>query len=158
MAWKKSDAEVSARRDVKIRAVNVICEIADARPMSAARGFRIDDGVLLYQMVAGFGSILQMAGAQATFRTAKGCKSRPQRAKDSFAYNESNFWEFMQHISRVDCLGSYMEIAWGWAVQIMKANPHSFPADHPTWHVYRKVRAAEIAKRAEFEQPGQPDF
>ena len=158
MAWKKSDAEVSARRDIKIRAINVICALAAVRPMSAARGFRVDDPALLHEMVAGFGSILLVPGAEATFRTAKGCRSRPQRAKASFTYNETNFWEFMQHIRTVDCLGSYMEIAWGWAVQIMKANPRSFPADHPTWNVYGTVRAAEIAKRAEFGQPGEPDF
>lgn len=156
--WKKTDAEVLARRDLKARSVNAICTVAALYPMSAARGFRIPDPALLYTFVRDVGLILQQPNAAAILSTAKGCRSRPQRSKDSFTYPEANFAAFLQSIKKVDCLGTYMEVAWGWAVQIMRANPHTFPPGHQAWGVYATVRNAEIAQRAAFDQPGEPDF
>lgn len=161
--FKKSNAEIASRRDLKARAINAICEVADEYPLSASRGNRIAKPEVILAFQIEVAQLLALPSAQPTLSTAKGCKRKPPRAINSFTYNDNNFHGFLQHLGTTDCLGTYMEVAWGWAVQIMKENPHTFPADHPAWQAYAHVLYTEKTRLAEMaegtgEPPPEPDF
>ena len=165
MPWGKGDAEIRARRDLKIRAVNAICDVADAIPLSASRGNTVHgDGnyvnrrgarlgaALHHEFLSDIGLVIRTANARQILTTAKGCSSAPREARGSFHYNQPTFYEFLEKINDVDCLGSYMEIAWAWAVQIVNRNPHSFPAGDWAHTVVEKVNRAEQAKLFELRR------
>ena len=161
--FKKSNAKVASRRGLKARAINAICAVAYEHPLSASRGNRIADPEAILDFQIEIAQVLSLPGAQPTFLTAKGCKHKPARAINSFTYNDNNFHGFLRHLGNTDCLGSYMEVAWGWAVQIMKENPHTFPGDHPAWQAYAHVLHTEKTRLAEMaegtgEPPPEPDF
>jgi len=144
----KSEAEIAARRALKERAVTAILAIAQTKPLSAALGQRLEarEAGLQYKLTSDLGKILNEPTAHATFTTAKGCTQLPRGIATGYgpAVAPRNFYDFLLASRTADCLGSYMNDAWRWAVQIMRENPHSFPHSDPAWNVVRMVRAAEV--------------
>lgn len=164
MFGRKTDAEVRARRDLKRRAVYAICDVAYAVPLSASRGNRVppesrfdtrhgdQPGVAVHhEFLADIGKVLAAENAREILTTAKGCSSAPREARGSFHYPQATFYEFLEATKEIDCLGTYMEIAWAWAVQIVRANPTSFPAGDFAHDVIAKVGAAEQGVRNQFQ-------
>jgi hypothetical protein len=147
--WGKSQTEVQARRDLKVKAVNAFCEVARAVPLSASPGNVVLDAILHYNLLSEIGKVLQTDQAEEILTTAKGCSSAPREARGSFHYNQPTFHAFLKKSAEVDCLGSYMEVAWAWAVQIVNQNPNSFNSGHPAKAAIAQVNAAEAAKRRE---------
>ena len=156
IAYKGED-EIRERRDVKIRAVNLICAAANRYPMTASRGnalpnfdpndeWRVDpvaEAVLL-----GLQAIAKEPNARSILTTAKGCASKPKDVLGD--YQQQNFYEFCLAAGQAICAGSYLEAAWGWAVQIIEKNSNSFPRGSLVFNTKATVDTAEAAWRARF--------
>jgi hypothetical protein len=145
----KGQDEVLARRDMKMRAVMLICNLANAYPLSASRGNRIgvadeDAGSfpLVQGLIIGLQNIAIEPQCQQIFTTAKGCTAKPRDVIG--AYQQNTFYDFIVAAGSVVCVGSYLEAAWAWAVQIIKANRATFPSGT---YVHRTIAYVEDQER-----------
>ena len=124
----KGKDEVAARRCAKIRAVNMLWDLAVEDPISA-----IDDQGLNYAAQVVVPEFMRNlpAGNQQALSTGKGCAQCPAEVRDKGDFKGLTLWDFLvwggsSGADRPACFASYVHGGYVWASQVMSMNKHSF--------------------------------
>lgn len=143
----KGDAEVAARRCVKIKVVNMFWDLAVNNPLAA-----IEKNSLEYSAQAVLPEFVEehlKPEDKQVLSTGKGCAICPAEIRESGGFTGITLWDYLQwggrrDYSRPACFANYVYGGYLWALQLIDSNKHSFPKK-TVQEMHRRLRDAHLA-------------